>query len=112
MITGVANSAPTPTEFMDQKSALFMSGPWQIATMTNDYPDLNWGVTYYPKSNDGVIATPCGSWSVGITNNAEDPAAAFLLADFMTNTEGNISGCPASGYLPAQVFIHGGSVAV
>jgi fructooligosaccharide transport system substrate-binding protein len=100
---GIANRAPTPTEFMDQKSAMFLSGPWQIALLKSSYPNLNWGVTYYPKSNEGVIATPDGSWTVGVTNGAKNPAAAFVLADFMTNTEANVGGCPASGYLPSRL---------
>ena len=98
----IVNIEPTPTEFFDGKSAMLFSTCYQIATLQSTYPDLNWGVTYYPVSNDGVAGTPTGSWTVGITNKASDPEAAFVFADYMTNTEANMSGCPASGYLPPR----------
>lgn len=98
----LVNIEPTPTEFFDGKSAMLLSTCYQIAILESDYPDLEWGVTYYPVSNDHVAGTPTGSWTVGITNNAKDLEAAYALLDYMTNTEANLTGCPASGYLPPR----------
>lgn len=98
----LVNIEPTPTEFFDGKSAMLFSTCYQIATLQSTYPDLNWGVTYYPVSNEHVAGTPTGSWTIGITNKASDPEAAYIFADYMTNTEANMSGCPASGYLPPR----------
>lgn len=100
--TKAANIEPSPTEFFDGKSAMLFSTCYQISTLQSKYPDLNWGVTYYPVSNDGVAGTPTGSWTVGMTSNAKDKEAANALLDFMTNTEANMTGCPASGYLPPR----------
>ena len=99
---GIANIEPTSTEFADGGSALWLATSYQISMLTAQYPDLKWGVTYYPVSNDGKAATPTGSWTVGMSSNAKDQAAAYVLLDFMTNTEANLTGSPASGYLPAR----------
>lgn len=99
---GVANIEPTSTEFPDGGSALWLATSYQISLLESQYPDLKWGVTYYPVSNDRKEATPTGSWTVGMTNQAKDKAAAFTLLDFMTNKEANLTGCPASGYLPPR----------
>ncbi|MFA6892314.1 MAG: extracellular solute-binding protein [Sphaerochaetaceae bacterium] len=98
----LVNIEPTPTEFFDGKSAMLLGTCYQISTLQSKYPDLNWGVTYYPVSNARKAGTPTGSWTVGMTNTAKDQAAAFVLLDFMTDTEANVSGCPASGYLPPR----------
>lgn len=99
---GLANIEPTSTEFPDGGSALWLATSYQISMLQNQYPDLKWGVTYYPVSNSRKEATPTGSWTIGMTNNAKDQTAAYALLDFMTNQEANLSGCPASGYLPAR----------
>lgn len=99
---GIANIEPTSTEFADGGSALWLATSYQISMLQNQYPNLKWGVTYYPMSNLKTEATPTGSWTIGMTNNAQDQTAAYALLDFMTNQEANISGSPASGYLPAR----------
>ncbi|QQO07484.1 extracellular solute-binding protein [Breznakiella homolactica] len=98
----LVNIEPTPTEFADGKSAMLLGGANNIDTLNSKYPDLDWDVTYYPVSNSRVAATPTGSWTVGMTTNTKNKAAAFVLLDFMTNTDANITGCPASGYLPPR----------
>ncbi|WP_320128658.1 sugar ABC transporter substrate-binding protein [uncultured Sphaerochaeta sp.] len=98
----LVNIEPTPTEFFDGKSAMLIGTCYQISTLRSKYPDKNWGVTYYPVSNAGKAGTPTGSWTIGMTTNAKDKEATFALLDYMTNTEANISGCPASGYLPPR----------
>ena len=98
----LVNIEPTPTEFFDGKSAMLLSTCYQISTLQANYPNLDYGVTYYPVSNDHKAATPTGSWTVVMTKNAKDPEGAYLLLDFMTNTEANMTGCPSSGYLPPR----------
>lgn len=99
---GIANIEPTSTEFADGGSALWLATSYQISMLQNQYPDLNWGVTYYPVSNDRKEATPTGSWTVGMTKSAGDKEAAYALLNYMTDKEANLSGSPASGYLPAR----------
>lgn len=99
---GTANIEPTSTEFADGGSALWLATSYQISMLQNQYPDLKWGVTYYPVSNDRKEATPTGSWTIGMTKSAEDREGAYALLNYMTNKEANLSGSPASGYLPAR----------
>ena len=98
---GIANIEPVSTEFADGKSALWLATSYQVTTLSN-YPDLNWGVTYYPVSDEGVGGTPTGSWTVAVTSNASDPKGAYCFLDYLTNTAANITGCPAAGYLPPR----------
>lgn len=28
-----------------------LGGSWEVATLEKDYPDLNWGVTYFPVAD-------------------------------------------------------------
>jgi len=100
--TKAANIEPSPTEFFDGKSAMLFSTCYQISNLQTKYPDFKYGVTYYPVSNDRKAGTPTGSWTVGMTKNAADKEAAMALLDWMTNTEANMTGCPASGYLPPR----------
>ena len=65
----LANIDPTPTEFQDGKAAMWLANIAEIAGIEKNYPDLNWGVTYMPKPDNGVMAAPCGSWTVGITRD-------------------------------------------
>ena len=43
---GYANIDPIQKEFHNGKAATMLGGSWEVATLENDYPDLNWGVTY------------------------------------------------------------------
>ncbi|WP_215698988.1 extracellular solute-binding protein [Clostridium sp. MCC353] len=99
---GIANIEPTSTEFADGGSALWLATSYQISMLQNQYPDLKWGVTYYPVSNDRKEATPTGSWTIGMTKSAGNREGAYALLNYMTNKEANLSGSPASGYLPAR----------
>jgi fructooligosaccharide transport system substrate-binding protein len=82
----VANVAPTATEFHDGKSAMLLGGAHQIGNLAK-YPDVDWGLTYYPAADDGTLKCPTGSWAFAITSNAKDPDGAWLFLDWMTNTK-------------------------
>lgn len=99
---GVANVAPNATEFHEGKAAMMISGSYSMATLNDQYPEINWGVTYYPAADDGTLRCATGSWVVAITKNCKDKEAAYVFADYMTNTAANITGCPASGYMPPR----------
>lgn len=99
---GVANVSPTATEFHDGKSAMLLGGAHQIGTLDASYPDLEYGITFYPAGEDGTLKCPTGSWALSITSNCATPADAWLFLDWMTNTEGNVAGCTASGNLPSR----------
>lgn len=99
----LANIDPTPTEFQDGKAAMWLANIAEIAGIEKNYPDLNWGVTYMPKPDNGVMAAPCGSWTVGITRDCKDPEAAFVALDFLTNSESTRVYMDESGFPGARI---------
>jgi fructooligosaccharide transport system substrate-binding protein len=86
---GLVNLQPTPTEFEDGKAAMMLMGSWEW-TKLQDYPDTEWGITYYPKSPSGEQVSPSGDWTWGISTSTKDKEAAAELLNFM-NTKENVS---------------------
>lgn len=86
---GLVNLQPTPTEFEDGKAAMMLMGSWEWANL-RDYPDTEWGITYYPKSPNGEQVSPSGDWTWGISSNTKNKKEAAELLNFM-NTKDNVS---------------------
>lgn len=81
---GYANVSPIQKEFHNEKSATMLGGSWEVATLEKDYPDLNWGVTYFPVADDGGIPTsPTGDWAATITKDTQDMDAAKAVMKFL-----------------------------
>lgn len=84
-------------QFISGNVAMMVNGPWQIPTMREEAPDLNWDVTMIPK--DAEFASDIGgeNWAV-IAGGNETGALDFLefvtqqeQVTFMMNTMGYIS---------------------
>ena len=59
-----ANIDPMKQEFHNGKCATMLGGSWEVATLEQSFPDLNWGVTYFPVADNGGINTsPTGDWA-------------------------------------------------
>ncbi|MCM3652896.1 extracellular solute-binding protein [Metabacillus litoralis] len=86
---GLVNLQPTPTEFEDGKAAMMLMGSWEW-TKLQDYPDTEWGITYYPKSPSGEQVSPSGDWTWGISTSTKNKEAAAELLNFI-NTKENVS---------------------
>ncbi len=81
---GCANIDPIQKEFHNGRAATMLGGSWEVATLENDYPDLNWGVTYFPIADDGgVLTSPTGDWSASVTKNAQDLDAVKEVMNFL-----------------------------
>lgn len=90
-------------DFWNGGSAMYLSGSWQFAT-SESYPDVDWGVTYYPASPETKkVVSPSGDWSWGISSNAADPEAAAAFIKYFTSTESCITLAEAAGKPPARV---------
>lgn len=90
-------------DFWNGGSAMYLSGCWQFAT-SESYPDVDWGVTYYPASPETKkVVSPSGDWSWGISSNAKDPEAAAAFIKYFTSTESCVSLAEAAGKPPARV---------
>ena len=60
---------------------------WEVATLENDYPDLNWGVTYFPVAENGIPSSPTGDWVASVTKNTQDMEAAREVLRFLLSSE-------------------------
>lgn len=99
---GLANIEPIPKEFHNGKAATALTGCWEVKTLNSEYPDLNWGVTYFPVADDGTPASPTGDWTMTITKDSEDPAAAAIALNFLTSKENAATYADAQGKPPAR----------
>ena len=100
----LANIDPTPTEFQDQKAAMWIAGNINQVVQFDDFPDLHWGATYLPKTGDHVVSN-CGSWTLGISKDCKDPDAAYVALEFMTNSESTRLYGEVGGYPPARSLL-------
>ncbi|UJF33901.1 ABC transporter substrate-binding protein [Paenibacillus hexagrammi] len=80
------NIDPKPTEFEEGKAATKLGGPWNIPGFKN-YPDLEWGITYFPKSPGGNLTAPSGSWAIGVSADSKHPKEAAEVVKWMTNKD-------------------------
>ncbi|MGO4546707.1 ABC transporter substrate-binding protein [Paenibacillus sp. 2TAB23] len=83
------NIDPKPTEFEEGKAATKLGGPWNIPGFEN-YPDLEWGITYFPKKAGGTQTAPSGSWAVGISADSKYPKESAEFLQWFTNTDGSM----------------------
>lgn len=85
---GYANIDPIQKEFHNERAATMLGGSWEVATLENDYPDLNWGVTYFPVAdNGGILTSPTGDWAASVTKNTQDLEAAKEVMRFLFSEE-------------------------
>ena len=81
---GYANIDPIQKEFHNGKAATMLGGSWEVATLEKDYPDLNWGVTYFPVADgDGILTSPTGDWAASVTKNVQDMDAVKEVMRFL-----------------------------
>ena len=82
---GYANIDPVKDEFLNGKAATLLGGSWNVQDLEKS--NLNWGVSYYPVSNDGKAVSPTGDWSAAITKDSKNPEAAKEVLKWFMNTE-------------------------
>lgn len=85
---GYANIDPIQKEFHNEKAATMLGGSWEVATLEKDYPDLNWGVTYFPVADDnGIPTSPTGDWAASVTKDVQDIDAVKEVMQFLFSKE-------------------------
>jgi len=80
------NIDPKPTEFEEGKAATKLGGPWNIPGF-NNYPELEWGITYFPKKDGCVQTAPSGSWALGVSADSKHPKEAVEVVKWLTNED-------------------------
>jgi len=82
---GIANIDPVKDEFLNGKAATMLGGSWNIADLEKS--DLNWGVSYYPVSDDHKAVSPTGDWTAAVTKDCKNPEAAMEVLKWLFNTD-------------------------
>lgn len=81
---GYANLDPIQKEFHNGRAATMLGGSWEVATLEKDYPDLNWGVTYFPVADNGGTPTyPTGDWAAAVTRDTQDREAVQEVMNYL-----------------------------
>jgi multiple sugar transport system substrate-binding protein len=92
--------------FLAGNACFHIDGSFRVGTLTNNAPDLNYGVAELPE-HDGVQSTFGSYWTHGITQKAAaDPArmaAAVKFLQFITSAEAGLQWVEIVGELPAQL---------
>ncbi|TCK07632.1 UNVERIFIED_ORG: carbohydrate ABC transporter substrate-binding protein (CUT1 family) [Anoxybacillus amylolyticus] len=83
---GLVNLQPTPDEFETGKAAMMLMGSWEWNKL-KDYPETEWGITYYPRSPKGKVVSPSGDWCFGISASTKHKKEAGKLLNFILNKE-------------------------
>ncbi|MCI9492096.1 MAG: sugar ABC transporter substrate-binding protein [Lachnospiraceae bacterium] len=105
---GYANIDPIQKEFHNGRAATMLGGSWEVATLEKDYPDLNWGVTYFPVADgDGVLTSPTGDWAASVTKNAQDMAAVEEVMRFLFSKENVTTYAQAISKPPTRISSYG-----
>ena len=101
---GYANIDPIQKEFHNEKAATMLGGSWEVSTLEKDYPNLNWGVTYFPVANNGGIpSSPTGDWSASVTKNAQDLEAVREVMNFLFSEDNVTTYAKAISKPPTRV---------
>ena len=106
----VWNAAPQGEEFCPPdifetgSLCMFVGGPWNIGRFGNNADlEIEWGLSRHPYFADVVVATPTGSWHIGVNANTENVEAATKYVRFMSTSEGvALWRSHGSGLFPAQ----------
>lgn len=68
-------------QFMAEKLGMFVGGPWMIAQIQNEAPNLDWGVTTIPI--DQKQASVLGGENLGIVAGSENVDLAWEFLQYM-----------------------------
>ncbi|MGC6174812.1 ABC transporter substrate-binding protein [Lacrimispora sp. 38-1] len=101
---GLVSATPEDYTFEKGSSAMTFSGPWEIATL-KDFPEIKWGTMPYPIKTEGAVsASPCGSWTYGVSKDCPEDkrAAAVEVIKWLTDTESCVKMYEAISMPPAR----------
>jgi multiple sugar transport system substrate-binding protein len=92
------------------RAAMTIEGNWIVGAMTQDYPDINWGVVELPEGSAGR-ATYAFTVCYGVAAESENQEAAWEAIDFLTGPEGAEAWTAAFNVMPARESLREGWLA-
>lgn len=75
---------------------MMINGPWQFSGLSDDAPDLEYGVAKVPKADDGDYASVLGGENVAICKGA-NVEASWKFLTWITSKEESAKICEAIG---------------
>lgn len=76
------------TLFIQKRVAMYVMGPWAVAGVRKDAPDIEVGVAPLPYSE--TPATTVGAGLLTIPRTTQNPDAAWRLVDYLTQVENQV----------------------
>jgi len=81
--------ADAQAQFAAGRAAMMINGPWQLAAMASDAPDLEFGVARVPRADDGVHASVLGGENLVITD-VGNVDASWEFVQWISNPENSV----------------------
>jgi len=86
-------------QFSSGKAAMMVNGPWNIAAVERDAPDLNWGIAMVPK--DDRYASVLGGENIGIIKGG-NVDGAWDFVQWICSAENVDRFISQTGYFPPR----------
>jgi multiple sugar transport system substrate-binding protein len=87
--------------FASGKIGMTGSGAFAISQLKNDYPDIDFGVTFLPGQNEGRSSFAGGD-SIGIPSGSKYPNEAFEFIQWLTSDEVQLEQYAKANSLPVR----------
>lgn len=85
--------------FTSKRAAMMIDGPWEIPTIKEKAPDLNWGIAPIPKDKKSVTVAGGESLGIGKGQNVEE---AWKFIKWLSDPKRILGFLKTSGNLPAR----------
>ncbi|MFZ7942529.1 ABC transporter substrate-binding protein [Neobacillus sp. 19] len=87
--------------FISGKVAMFLGLSHNLPKLVDS--KLNFGVTLFPYFKDGEVATPTGSWNIGISKFSKNKKEAAKFLEYLTVGKGAETMFEVGGTLPVHI---------
>ncbi|NOU64568.1 extracellular solute-binding protein [Paenibacillus sp. LMG 31461] len=87
--------------FATGKVAMFVGGTWDVGKFTD--AKINFGIAPHPYFEGKKVATPTGSWHVGVSKYSTHKDAAAKFIEYLTAGKGAETWVNASNDVPARI---------
>lgn len=88
--------------FVTKRVAMMLSGNFNIMNFKNDAPDIDYGITFIPRSNQGQHASFAGGNLMGIVATSKHPDLAWEFVEFALSDEVQVGIWAKHGALPVR----------
>ena len=88
--------------FITNKTAMMLSGNFNVMTFKQDAPDLEYGITYTPKAKGGQHYSFSGGNLIAISRDTKAPDLAWEFVEFSLSPDVQVEIWAKNGALPVR----------